>query len=380
MSIERRISPEYRITPPNIVITKPVRHMTFGEYNETIVPVIAEIRSILRKKYIVVDRFFDLWFYTRPQFISMYDRLTVDTISKHKESSADTIEWFKSDFKRTCYENLDAQSIKEDKAPDGMVERFAELLGTLYGAFPDIRSCFNWTKYSKSHAEFVRCAMDSDYITDIMKGDLSIEELEDIALSVNVRIPKRVYEFKIASAHTIRCKLQPSSLIFMDALESALQPHKNNLYDIRRTEIEKLLERFPVSKGSEFPYDCIASTPPHDCKALMLLCTTDFDKAIEQICENFYNDLVLTFVYRIENKLNIFNTNHECVSIELQNTTFNCGTLETTATLSYRDGMTILNKSSLIYAEGEVVTGHFRYITNFWINNKKQSQSQLDSI
>ncbi|MGR5366916.1 hypothetical protein [Photobacterium damselae] len=360
--------------------TKPARFMTLNEYNESIVPIVKEIRAILRKKTIFHNRFPDS-FFTADQFLAMYQQNAMDRIEKYQVTDQKHIDELLEDSRHQALKKLNTQKINLDEAPDeATLTRFRELLGILTTSYLCDTNYLELNKAVKSNSNIVRDAMDAKYIKDLLNGELTIEELEFIAESVKVRVPKRIYEYTSVSVKEEYRVMNKASKLFYDAMELALEPHKQSLCAKKKIEIEKLLAKYPVEEGSEFPKECIGHVSAESCRILSRFCKTNFESALKQICLEYYERLVLTFIYRIELKLNVVNANHDVESIVFSDTTFHSGILETKSTIKYKDGLEIYNESSLIYAEGEIQSAHFRYITNFWCNGKKQNQKQLDSL
>ncbi|MCY9865103.1 hypothetical protein OTK49_21525 [Vibrio coralliirubri] len=372
---------DFRIQPIEPINSKLVRLMTLEEYTETITPVVKEIRAILRKKQIVTPQYEPLEFYTPKQFLAMHHQKALATIAKYEVTDQEKIDSLVEDYRYRASQTLWSQRVNQDAQPDeATLERFKELSGILLAAYEGNTHYFEFAKAQKSNVAVVRHAMDSKYVLDLVNGTLTFEELEAIAESVKVRVPKRIYEYKVASFKTERNAMSKPSKLFFDAMDAALEPHKQKLYSKQKDVIDSVLGKYPVQNGSEFPRACIGKVSPNVVRIISCFCNNDYETALEKCYSEYYNNLVLTFVCRIQSKLNLVNTNHETESITFTDTTFTNGIIETKSTIKYKGGLEIYNESSLIYAEGEIQTAHVRYITNFWINGKKQNQSELDEL
>lgn len=370
----------FRIKPTEVVSLKPLRHMTLAEYTQTIVPVIKEIRSILKKKYIVVDRFYAFHFFTRQALLDRAEQTTNDTIIENNLIDQEIIDSVRNNNKSIANELLTKQDIKIGKAPHDMVARLEELLSVLYSVFRPDTVCFDWAKFTKTHVESIRSAMDSAYIEDLLKENITFDKIEEIAESVNIRVPKRIFAYQQTPSGITRQALSPTSKLFIDAMDKALLPHKDLVYKTIKTNIDKLLTMFPVKVGDNFPYNCLDTLNPVQAKIIFKFCSMDYQKALDVCSAEQYDNMVLTFLNRVEEKLNVVNSNHNCTSVTLNSTTFLNGVIETNSLIKYSDGLEITNKSSLIYAGGEIQSYHLRYITNFWHDGKKQTQSKLDLL
>jgi len=369
--------------------TKMVHHMTLEEYKREIVPLIIELKKILRKKFLLIYpgnyngiNFLpkDKWVKAKVDWsLNMWKKndwkVTEDIIKERTEEAEE--EWVKSGGK--------------DRYDPKLYKRFKEIKDILEKRYLDT-SKIDLSKAHKDNKKEVREALTSDtYVNEIKNGVINYSEMEEVCKYHNIRIPKRVLELKTRyegkGKEYIR-RLTVANKEFKQEIRKHLSQYIEELKDIKRENIlkrvEYIIERNPDRFTNEIDqeirkylnYNFKKSKWERVNKVYKL----SFNESIEKDCEEYAESYISNFIHRLEDKTNIINTKLDIPEIEFNNTTFRSGQLETNFILTYSNSIKLTGYCNVIIAGGYVQSLHQRYLFHFYLNGNKVSLEQIDKF
>ena len=356
----------FEIQPVNIEKKRKLAHlMTAEEYTAIVAPLFAELKLILRKKYFFNEHHYSFSFFTYDDFLKKAQQ------TENPYAIQD------------CIDLLTLNKIKKTQVPSEMLANFSSLLGEIKSFF-DERDLHFFNEITKSNKKIVRYCLDKRFCLDIINNKLSLEELEIICDSHNLKMPTRILKLNIDNVDTLRGNLPPKSKTFYDKLLSETKPFHNELRKIHTEQINQLVKEFPIKLGDSiddaFYANVLLKT---DSKSLLILSKISqigFDETVRLECDLFIFNMLSKFIYRIEDKLRNVNNKANVLDIKFENTHFNKGVIETNASFMFDNEQHISCNASLIIAGGCIQRLHYRFLTSFWFNGTKQSQKQLDNL
>ncbi|PSV00496.1 hypothetical protein [Photobacterium kishitanii] len=347
-----------------------VRHMTLDQYVKDVAPLVKEFRGLLKKKFYIKSYNSDFGYC----------------------SYSDYIEHVKGIFysgQGIALTQLGRAGIKENDAPEELTNRLSELqniLATVFDVDMDsLRVSFdiNTPVFEKTHKMVVRYALEEKYITDIIKGDLNLDQLEDVCASVGVKVPKRVYELKNIGLDEYKRSLSPVNKAFLETFDKSLEPCKEELKARRKSQIDELLTKHPIAQGQDIPSDYYDEVKNYqDLAVLYKIAYVGYEEAVKFFSDRYVSDMLLLFVSRVASKLNNLNDTLKDSSfkVNVNDASYINGIIEASAVFTYGDAVSVKCDSKLIIAGGFVQREHYRYLTNFWINGTKANQERIDNF
>lgn len=364
-----------------------VRHMTLEQYKKDIVPLIVELKKILRKKYLIPAGYHSLKHLTKPQFIEKEVKEGVERSKKNGYSNLD------ADYHREYAEKKwEKSNLKSDEIPQDLYERYLEIYNTLKPLFIN-ENKFELSKLHKDHKSEVRHAISDDvYINEIKNDQVDFNLLEKVCKSLGVILPKRVYDLKEKSeAGVYKRGFVKANEEFLKSIRESLTPYIDELKLIKKNHIMGVVEKYEKSDYNSI-YDYVSSlsrkfdTPLYNQlvrffdRKNQLQRIPDFDEKLEDICTKYANSYITSFVGRMEEKTNYVNLKWGIPTIEFSNTSFHGGEFETNFKLTYNNGEILTGDSKIIIAGGYIQVLHQRYLFHFWHNGKNVSLEQMDNL
>ena len=347
---------------------RPAYLMSLDEYQSEVVPLLVELKAILRKRFFLTIDNYSFEFFTRDGVIGLVSELPF------------------SYQQNTALAHLDKKNIKDTPAPHEMLERFSVLLGMISSYFDERDHNGIMDGLTTSNKRLVRNALERQYLTDIVNSELTLDQVQKICGSHGINVPKRLLDcVSYDESHQSR-NLPPLSQAFYDKLQVEIEPFRSHLSQFRKDQIDILLEEFPTKFGDKFDDDLIEkiiNKTKGDLDNLMVLSRIAEKGYLETVkleCMKHIDRMLSKFTYRIEDKLRNVNSKQNVVDISFRNTTFDAGIIETIICFTYDNGENITCESSLIIAGGDVQCLHYRYLTNFSHKGKKLSQHQMDLL
>ena len=202
------------------IIAKPSYLMTLSEYQERVVPILQQYQKFLRKnsEYFDSADYEGVYKYTYPELESDFENKTIKgrkfRISKYLENPL---------------ENFKASHYPEDE----IVEMNKSFVNKLKNFFTDDEIYTQISKDEfKSNKRSIKRAIDNDTYKNLLdSGELTESELQEIAKSVDVSIPKKVF-----SVENVKAK----------EMQEKFQKLLANLPTINKEKLNKLIESIKI--------------------------------------------------------------------------------------------------------------------------------------
>lgn len=376
-----------------------IRHLTLDEYSQNVVPIVNELKAIMRKKFFY-NRYYGkgFEFFTHDQYVEMMAQRGkesfLNAVKNHYNVDLEDVEKALSDEHKNMLQEIiekDTLEAKEllakhgikpnTKIPQGVEERFNEILKTLEPMFATPR-IVDWSKAHKSHKDEVRYSIDSDglYLQELLSEKLDFAKLEEICGSVGVKIPKRIYEFSPTQREKYkRPNLSPKNRAFIEAMETAISPYAEQIKLLKSRDLQRLLANYEAS-GVKSIFELKHKVSPSEFFELYSIVTKGWDVAVPKILNDFIEKVTFKFLSRNEEKLNIVNKNHGEPSVSISSAHLDFETITANLKLNYDSGLTLTSRSQIIVAQGEIQRIHLRYLTHYYKDGKSLSQGQIDSL
>lgn len=376
---------------------KPAHLMTLEEYRENVSPLIVEFKAILRKKFLF-DCTFNEWKYvTYEEYKSeamqeceqRVNELMAQVVAMEKETGKPhpnpnlRVELMQNGID-SIEERIEKEQIKRTTMPVEMRSRAKEILQELSERFT-INARFDLKALEKTHKPVIRHALESDsYISLLLTDELSHDQLEKICASVDIKIPKRIYQFKSMNTDYHRDALLPFNRAFYDSLIANLSPYTKQIADSKLINLKRYFDDFYASGYSSLkeviPFAEKHQVPDAELRDLFKVIDKGWDDSIDQIVKDYIDQLILRFIYRAEEKLSLIVRVWQVPNIEFHQLHFNKGILESKFVLKFNNGEVITGYASIILAGGYEVVLHTRYLIKLQYKGKTLSQEQLDSL
>lgn len=349
-----------------------VRHMELNEYLETVAPLVKEFRACLKNGYFIQIDTYGFGFCTYNDHI-LYNKKKWTHIGEE-----------------LALKELALKKVKNATVPDSEKKRFEWLVSMLATTFDvslgeGLRTPFQIDSAAteKGHKAVVRQALDSHYVNDVLSGVLSLEDVSRVCESVGVRVTKRVLDLKkvVFDINEYRKTLSPVNQVFLSNFEEALKPYKDELRARRKSQIDSLLEKYPVVEGVCPPASYSMAVEVPEREVLFKVALLGYGSAVDQLCSRYVDSMCMLFTSRVILKMNnVAETQKGCsCKVEVFGVDFSSGIIEASVSFTYCDGLEVLCRSKLVVAGGAIQCEHYRYITNYWLNGKKASQQEIDA-
>lgn len=376
-----------------------IRHLTLNEYEEKVIPLVVELKSIMRKNFFYNAHYgkgFE--FFTHDEYVEMSvergKQFFLDAVEHHYNSELEHVESALSDDHKNILQErieeatqeatelLSKHKIKPNtKIPKGTEERFRDILSILEPMFATPR-IVDWSKAHKSHKDEVRYSIDKDtlYLKELLSENLDISKLEEVCGSVSVKIPKRIYELSSTQREKYkRSTLSPKNKAFIEAMETAISPYAEKIKQLKSRDLQRLLANYESSNVKSV-FDFKHKVNPSEFFELYTIVTQGWEVAAPKILSDFIEKVTFKFLVRNEEKLNIVNKKHGEPSVSISSAHLDFETITANLKLSYDSGLTLTSQSQIIVAQGEIQRIHLRYLTHYYKDGKSLSQGQIDSL
>lgn len=367
---------------------KLVRHMTLSEYKTNVVPLIMELKKILRKNYLKCVDYTGFTFLPYEEYVDYFIKNSLKRNTPYKLGE---------DYYRGYANELWSKSnLKKDPIPTELYNRYKEIHKQLNSMFGEgAEKYFDISKSHKDHKPEVRRCISSDvYINDIKEGIVDFETLEDVCSSVGVRIPKRVLELKdkYSGTNYQRSELTRMNEEFVKSIRDVLSPFTDEIKKSKRDSLEYQLKDYQKSgkrlynytsignKRNNLLYQELSNFVKFNNNHEELLTGSEYETKMTNMCNEYTELYIQTFIHRLENKLNLLNSKWGIPKIEFSNTYLRNGQLETNFSLTYKNGKVITGDTKVILAGGYIQVLHSRYLFNFYLNGKKINMEGIDSL
>lgn len=248
--------------------------MTLEEYQKTVTPILLEYNKFIRKnfeKYLVKSDYNGIYYYTFEEAMADTESGVMATrrgarFSKtkfgHMESSDEAV---RSDWAYYKIGKWDKEFVPEP-TPAGLLEQKNEFINKLKKYFTDEEIYHQIEKdETKSNKRTIRRAIENDTYKKLLKdGLVKIEDIEKVALSVGVKLPKKLYDESVLIRQKVNqeisASIPPVNKAVMDRLisdiEESFKPLEKIVYD-RETEryislMEKVIAQDEIESTSHF--------------------------------------------------------------------------------------------------------------------------------
>lgn len=247
--------------------------MTLEEYQKTVTPILVEYNKFIRKneQYLVKSDYQGIYYYTFEEALADVESGVMVTrrggrFSKNKfagiQSSNEAV---LSDWSYYKTGNFDIQIVPEP-TPKGLLDKKNEFIQKLKKYFTD-EELYNRVEKdeTKSNKRGVRRAIENGTYKKILDdGEVKIEDIEKVASSVGVKLPKKLYDESVLIRQKVNQEISASipyvNKAVMDRLisdiEESFKPLEKIVYD-RETErynvlIKNVLEQDEILSTSHF--------------------------------------------------------------------------------------------------------------------------------
>ena len=227
----------------NMNDNKVVRHMTLSEYKTEVVPLIMELKKILRKKYLKLVDYYGLTYLPYEEYVNYKTEIGLKRTKKLGYG-------LDEDYHRKSAESSwGASKLKTDPIPTDLYNRYKEIEEQLTTFFGEDALKFDISKAHKDNKPVIRrCISDDTYINEIKNGELDFETLESICSSLGVRVPKRVLELKdmYSGSSYQRAEFTRTNEEFTKSIRNILSPFTDEIKEKKEREYRisiKILSR-----------------------------------------------------------------------------------------------------------------------------------------
>jgi hypothetical protein len=251
---------------------KPAYLMTKDEYLEKVVPLLKEYKVFLKKNnHFVKSGYGSMLMFSLPELLDAYRNKI--SIARHPYNFSEPLKNNYSGFRSE--EQLVRETSNHINKNDGTVEvsqeiidqkndlqdRLIDLFGKAYLESSQLSEPDNM----KSNKRVIKYCIDYDvYATMLEKNIISIEELEKVAASAEVKLPKKLYDPKYVGNKLKQDELnkvieklpmanRAVMLAMMEDIKTYLKPYEEKIFDREKARyvrvIEKLLAKEEVSEA-----------------------------------------------------------------------------------------------------------------------------------
>lgn len=369
---------------------KLIRHMSLNEYKESIIPLLVELKSILRKKFIFQHKSYNglSCFVTADEYMELMKSESVKYVDSNDWGEDREEERLK--FRKELLQEAETKAndfllkykIKPtDKMPEGMQERLNEICNTI-NPLLTLKRVFDLSKMSKDHKSEVRFAMDYDaYIEDVLLGKISFEEVEHICADVGVKVPKRVYNFASAEDSYSNVKgTSPANKELFNKIKESLKPFTDEIAEIQIPKLKAAFEKYEsLDRKVSFIKFVIENYEGTDARCLIMLSKEGWDKGLSQIKDMYLDALVSRYAYRVSSEMAPVINKYGQPSLSFKKIDFNAGTVEAYIALIWNN-LEITCESKVIIAGGMIQRLHYRFLTQYRLNGVLLTGEKIEGL
>ena len=339
---------------------KEVRFITKEEYVENVLPLVKEIKTFFRKKFLINTSFFN-GIYTYNEFIIKY-------IDYNMNVRGDEYNFGEDYYREKAIKRLDREGIKKD-VPQEVIDRKNEIMG-IFGEIFSIKNDGEILRMTKDNKIEVRNAINYDiYIDDIKNNKVNFDTIQRVCDSLGIKLPKRVLSLKAKQESGHYTKMfRKSNEEFLKVINDLLEPYKEQLRKIYIDSVMSSIKKFEESGLSFRDYVRING---EDVFISPYIGSNNFDDLLDKKSNEYSNDYITKFILRLEEKLSDINIERGFPKITFDSHNFNSNEFQSEFTLTYDDGFVLTGYSNVIIAGGYIQKLHQRYIFNFFQDGKK---------
>lgn len=370
---------------------KKAYQMTLSEYQQTVTPLLNDFFKFLKKsKKFIKQGYFGLEYLSFDEYIGLAkeNHLKSEYFSKYPfDPTLATSNWRKI---------LESEPIQ---ASESEIDTKEELFKKVIVYFTD-KGVKNFEKDEiKSNKREVRRAVDADlYVKDLIEGNLTPSQVEEIFLSVGLKVPKNVQEMKEKVSkqgynRSIHDRLMISSKDFEEKIRKALKPHMDKLADRYRSSVNSVVEDFfkwcqntGMDSVSKYAQSVTQSRSDYNNKTQLLYKYTvkgqksdKYDQMLDVAAERYAESFVLEFVLKVNDKLKVLNQKKGIPTFEIKNLQFSQQRIEGFFDIHYSDGTSLYLETDVILAGGYNIQGlHNRYLFKLFKDGKMVKLEDID--
>ena len=359
-----------------------VRHMTLEQYKTDIVPLVIELKKLLRKNFLIPAGYTTLQHLTHDEFIQQ-------EIEKGEKTNKINKFNLGEDYYRDYAEKRWVSSkLKETEIPTEIHNRYKELYNELAPLFINVDRV-ELSKIHKDHKSEVRRAISEDvYIKELKEGTIDFDLVENVCGSLGIKVPKRLYDLKEKVEQGLYSRGYISAnKEFLKSIRNYLTPYTDKLRKIKRDQLESSMKAFESSDYSSL-YDYCHKGLNYNTGLYQELRkfynksgrVENVEKLIQDACKQYSDFYISNFIFRMEDKTNLVNVKWGIPEITFSDTSFRGGEFQTNFKLTYSNGNVITGDSKVIIAGGYIQCLHQRYLFHFYYNGKKVSLEQIDNL
>lgn len=361
-----------------------IRHMTLEQYKTDVVPLILELKKILRKGFLKSSGYTGLLYLTKDEYIQK-------EIERGRGRVSSTLNKWKLDddyYREYATQTWERFKLKDTPIPVELYNEYKNIYNKLSPLFIDPKSV-DVSKAHKDHKPEVRKAISDDvYIQELKSNEVDFTLIENVCDSLEIKVPKRLYDMKEKVEQGIYDRgYLKANMKFIESIRTYLLPYVDKLRKIKRDHIEGSMKAFEESdRKSTYDYFYKKLDNINLYNEMSVFYNTDktrvgdVENRIQKMCIEYSDQYVNNFIFRMENKTNLINIKWGVPIITFSNTTFDSGELGSNFILSYSNGNKITGDSKVIIAGGYIQCLHQRYLLNFYYNGSKISLEQIDNL
>jgi hypothetical protein len=365
--------------------------ITLSVYQATVTPIFKEFAAFIRKngKYLLSDNY------------SYLDLITLPVYIERQLESFKINEFYNlgADYAKTTWVKRGG-SLEE--IPADVHAEYKRLVGLFTGIFGEGNLRLIQKDEAKSNKRAIRRAIDSDaYLPLLMDGVVSPEQLQEIFDATGVKMPKNVLEMKEKvqfegydrTAQLMQAKRNSD---FAKQIRKAIDSDMEILRERKRRYVRNILTKFEESGSTSYRFAKNFVGQSHKQASMveqlvLQFFTFDyatkqynrietFDLLVESMANQYAEDFIAGFVYRINEKLLVINSNLGTPTINVKHITFGAdveGVIEAT----WENGYAIEIHPTVILAGGHhIQVLHERYLFKAFHQGKMIKLEEIDLV
>tara|TARA_R110000772_G_scaffold43995_1_gene101218 strand:- start:34969 stop:36042 length:1074 start_codon:yes stop_codon:yes gene_type:complete len=356
--------------------------MTLEQYKTDIVPLVIELKKVLRKKFLIPAGYTTLQHLTHDEFIQQQIEKGEKSNKINKYNLGE--EYYRSQAEKRWVGN----KLKDTEIPTELHNQYKELYNKLAPLFIKVNGV-DMGKIHKDHKSEVRRAISEDvYIKELKEGTIDFNLVENVCNSLGIKVPKRLYDLKEKVEQGLYNRgYITANKEFLKSIRNYLTPYTDKLRKIKRDQLEGSMKGFEDSDYSDLYDYCYKGLNRNDSLYNELYKFYDrnvkvgnIESLIQEKCKEYSDYYISNFIFRMENKTNLVNVKWGIPQITFSDTYFSGGEFETKFVLTYGNGNVITGDTKVIIAGGYIQCLHQRYLFHFYYKGKKVSLEEIDHL
>ena len=381
--------------------------MTLQKYQETVSPLFKEYNKFLKKNapYFKKANYGGILYDTYDQYIGDETvRLTKQGYTTLVRPDYLNKSWSDGgDFQRVL-ENPPADVKKQY---DEFIAKFSE-----YFSQDEMDRLIDRDE-AKGNKRSVRRAIDNDFYVEALKdGAVSPKELNDIFVSVGVKMPKRVLDMKTKVEtqgynRSFENAMLKRTKEFEDNLRKELGPHYDELKNRERrhlmftindfesdpkfaTDMHSYLKKFERNRTQRSQVQSLLNVffegayvkgETNYKEAYKYSRKPDFDKIMDRMCTDYAEGFIAKFVARLEHKLRVVNAKIGAPVFKISNVSLHAEEFECLVEVKWPNGAKLVIEATVIIAGGyNIQVEHYRYLLKTFHNGKYIDLEKIDAL